>query len=235
MSRLMASSKSAETGTSARPQSPAPSGPLHMPVLVDAVRHLDGFNMTRCTFFTVEAATSTEDWVALLRERSIPFLLFGVTAVIYRPNLQETRFTSPEQLDMIFDAIEDVEGLVVETAHVWLPNFLFEVGDHLDMPANAHKSTVERGAVWRVSLGLFQRALQFQREVISRPDFVMLCNELVESTDEGVRFSPDETAVFRTWSAAQLDAARKNYERQRDDPSRRVLSWRDESGNVFPG
>jgi hypothetical protein len=217
------------------PLSPPYPGPFDIPVLLDDVKHLDNFTMTRFAFFTIEAATAIDDWVTLLRVRDIPFLLIGISSVIHRPDLEATRFTSPEQIDRLFNVIEEIEGLVCETAHIWLPNFLFEGGDKWDLSLGLENSPATRGAVWRVSFGLFQNALRFRQEVISAARFSEACHALLTYSKAPVTHSPKETAVFREWSIAQIDAARYNYEEQRKDPSRGVLNWLDESGQVRAG
>jgi hypothetical protein len=109
------------------PKQPPYDGPYDIPVLVDdRPKRLGDFQMTRCTFFSIVATAAVDDWVAGLRADKVPFLLFGPFAVIHRPNLESARFTSPEQISRLFDHIDDVPGLVVENAHIWLPNFLLE-------------------------------------------------------------------------------------------------------------
>jgi hypothetical protein len=236
MSSLTDRSQDFQITESEGPQLPPYPGPFDIPVLVDDVKHLGDFNMTRLTFFTIDATTAVDDWVALLRERSIPFLLLGLSPVIHRPIVAPTRFTSPGQIDELFKVIEDTEGLVVETAHIWLPNFLFEEdGGKWDLSPSGEDSGAMRGAVWRVSLGLFGKALLFQREVISGARFARQCRELTESSVAPVEYSPEETAVFRVWSTAQIDAGRSNYAQQREDPSRGVLDYLDESGHARAG
>lgn len=218
------------------PDRPPHTEPFDIPVLVDDVKHLEDFEMTRWTFFTIDATTAVQDWVAPLRERGIPFLLLGVSPVIHRPRGPSTRFTSPDQIDQLFDAIEDIKGLVVETAHIWLPNFLFDEDEGTwDLSPSGEDSGGTRGAVWRLSLRLFREALLFQREVISGAVFASQCREHMESSVAPVQHSPEETAVFRVWSTAQIDAARINYLQQQEDPNRRVLKYVDESGHVKAG
>jgi hypothetical protein len=218
------------------PDRPSHAEPFDIPVLVDDVKHLEGFEMTRWTFFTIDATTAVEDWVALLRERGIPFLLLGVSPVIHRPSGPSTRFTSPDQIDQLFKAIEDIKGLVVETAHIWLPNFLFEGdGSAWDLSPSGEDSGGMRGAVWRLSLRLFGVALLYQREVISGAAFSSQCHEHMQSSAAPVKHSPEETTVFRVWSADQIEAARINYLQQREDPDRDVLEYVDESGHIKAG
>jgi hypothetical protein len=63
------------------PLSPPYAGPYDIPVLIDDVKQYETFEMTRLSFFLIEVTTAVDDWVAILRERGIPFLLFGPSAV----------------------------------------------------------------------------------------------------------------------------------------------------------
>jgi hypothetical protein len=211
------------------------SGPYDIPILIDVVRRLDRFDMTRSLFFAIEATAVVDDWVASLRAHEIPFLLLGISPVILRPDLEAARFTAAEQIDRLFGAVEAHEGLLVETDHIWLPSMLFEVDRLWDAAPKAKGSSARRGAVWRVSLELFQAALQFQRELLSLTGFTEQCRAMMDSRVPPLAYSPEETEVFNSWSAAQIQAARKNYEQQRDDPERQVLRWRDERGRFQSG
>lgn len=210
-------------------------GPYDVPVLIDAVRWLDDFDMGRCLFYTLEVSAAVDDWAAWLRARQVPFLLLGIWPVLLRPDLETPRFTSAKQIDQLFDEIEAHEGLLVETAHTWLPIMLFEVDSQWDLALEAEGSSARRGAVWRVSLELFQTALRFERGLLSSAGFAEQCRTLADSGFPPLVYSPQETEVFRSWSTAQIEAARKNYEQQRDDRDRRVLRWRDRKGRFQAG
>jgi len=231
----------APAGDTAAPDLDAAAG---IPVIVDDVKSFADFHMTRCTFYGIEASAAVHDWVADLRVRSVPFVLFGLSAALHRPGAGQERFSAAEQVDGLFDAIEDTEGLLVETEHVWIPNDLFTdagsgsaatpgsgalagSGKAVDAPA--------RGDVFRVHRELFRRALQFQRGVTGAGRFAEECRTLASSYGRLVESSPAETQVFREWSAAQLRQARDNYQRQKADPDRGVLAWLDEKGEVQPG
>ena len=234
-SKTIDHSFSVQTASTEEPLVPPYFGPYDIPVLLDDIKRLDDFSMARFSFFTIEAASAVDDWVALLRVRRIPFLLLGVSAVLHRPDLEVTHFTAPEQIDQLFDAIESVEGLVVETSHIWLPNFLFEERHDWVLSAGRENPATRRGAVWRISFGLFQRALQFQRETISPKRFVEECRELTAAAKAPAIHSPEETHAFLLWSQAQIEAARVNYAEQRDDPRRGVLQWLDKTGRIHAG
>ena len=210
-------------------------GPYDTPLLIDAVRRLDGFDMTRCLFFSIDATASVDDWVASLRAQHIPFMLLGVSPVLHRPDLETARFTNAAQIDRLFSTIEDHDGLVVETAHTWLPTMLFETDNRFDLAPGSPDSAARRGTVWRASLPLLQTALRFQHELISSKSFDRRCRALMQTRAAPLTFSPEETEAFRSWSGSQIEAARQNYEQQRMDPRRRVLRWRDARGRFRAG
>lgn len=211
-----------------------------MPVLIDDVKHLGegSFEMTRCTFFVIEVTGAVHDWVTDLRARRVPFLLFGPTAALHRPGAQLRRFLDATQIDAQFSAIEEIEGLVVETASIWLPNFVVEsaLGGRLVVEAG-----VARGEVLRVRVPLFREALRFARDAIDAGSFVEACHALLadrapgpRGRTEAVRHSPAESRAFRGWSRAQFQEAYANYLRQRVD-GRGVLRWRDARGRAHDG
>lgn len=210
--------------------------PADIPLLVDDLKRLDdgAFEMTRCTFFTVEVAGAVHDWVADLTRREIPFLLFGPAIVLHRPDTRRTRFTDPDSVTVLLDAVESAEGLLVETGHVWLPNFLLQscLGeDCVRDPAAC------RGEVIRVRVPLFQVALRFLQGAIGTERFASGCRDLLEGArpDEPLlEQSEEESAVFREWTRLQIDEARDNYDRQKED-GRGVLPWRDADGEVHAG
>lgn len=209
--------------------------PYDVPIVLDAVRWLDDFDMARCLFYTIEVSAAIDDWAAWLRAHQVPFLLLGIWPVLLRPGLETPRFTAAEQIDQLFDGIEAHEGLLVETAHTWVPIRLFEADSHWDLAQQAKGSSARRGAVWRVSLELFQAALRFELGLLSSASFAEQCRALANLGDPPLVYSPQETEVFRAWSAAQIDAARQNYEEQRQDRDRRVLRWRDAKGRFRAG
>ena len=205
-----------------------------IPVLIDDVKQLDEFNMTRCNFFTINPIACVEDWVTILRSKAVPFLLFGISAVLYRPTKQTAQFLSTKSIDRLFHKIEEIDGLVVESEHIWLPNSLFKL-NHQSFSPKAEQPYFQRGAVWRVNPTLFQLALLFQKELIDTMAFSDHCRIIGERDQALVEYSEEETDAFHTWSTEQINAAKENYERQREDPNRRVLEWVDEAGNRRPG
>jgi hypothetical protein len=214
------------------PSVPPYSGPYTIPILLDDVKQLRGFNMTRGTFFTIDASGMGDDWVAILRQQEVPFLILGVANVLHRPDLDNLLFDSMGLIDSLFDRIESVEGLVVESENIWLPNFLFE--PHFGYYSVQDKpSELNRGAVWRIGFGLFQMALTFRQEVISTETYIERCWELIQPGQIEVGYSPEESAAFQAWSGAQYQAAKANFVEQRADPERGVLDYIDRHGNVI--
>ncbi|MGW8224860.1 MAG: hypothetical protein ACWGOY_03965 [Anaerolineales bacterium] len=206
-------------------------GPYTIPILIDDIKQLQDFNMTRGTFFTIDASGMGDDWVAMLRGQGVPFLILGVTNVLHRPDLKNLLFDSATQIDRLFDRIESVEGLVVESEYIWLPNILFDpqVDSYSAGQTPAH---LQRGAVWRIGFGLFQTALTFRQEVIPADTYIERCRQFIHSAQIEIVYSPGESNAFRSWSGEQFEAAKVNFLQQRDDPQRGVLDYVDRYGNV---
>jgi len=213
------------------PEVPPYPGPYTVPILVDDVKQLRDFNMTRGSFFTIDASGMGDDWVAILRDRKVPFMILGMTNVLHRQDLDSLLFDSAISIEQLFDQIEAVDGLVVESEYIWLPNFLFD--PHIGNYSVINKPVqLERGAVWRIGFGLFQMAVTFLQEVIAADTFQDRCWQVIQSGNVELGYSHGESLAFRAWSDAQFAEARKHFVEQRDDPRRGVLNYLDKNGQI---
>lgn len=206
-----------------------------IPVLIDDVKTLDAFAMSRCTYFSIDAEAAVDDWVTLLRSRGIPFLIMGVSTVIHRPEVDVLSFGTPDQIDSLFNRIEQTDDLIVETGHIWLPNEMFDDYRKRGKHRTNTTGSMARGAVWRISFDLFRQALRFERDLISSDQFILAGRSLLRENQLALSYSAEETQVFASWSAAQIEAARSHYYAQRADRDRGVLQWQDQSGAVHEG
>jgi hypothetical protein len=213
------------------PEVPPYPGPYTIPILLDDVKQLRDFNMTRGSFFTIDASGMGDDWVAILRANEVPFMILGVTNVLHRPDMVSLLFNSDDSIEQLFDQIEGVDGLVVESEHIWLPNFLFDpyIGVY---SAQEKPLQLERGAVWRIGFGLFQMAVTFLQEVIPADTYQERCWQMIHSAEVEVGYSHDETLAFRSWSARQFTQARQHFIEQREDPERGVLDYMAANGQI---
>jgi len=175
---------------------------VDVPVIVDDVKDLNQFQMTRCIYFTIQTQEPTDGWVLGLRRQQVPVALLGLSGVIYRPQPELKRFESAQQIDALFDAVEVHGNLLVETASLWLPNFLVDLV----------RQTPMRGDVYRISFDLFRLAASFGQGRISAADFYMRSEPLAQT----LTYSEGETAAFADWALGQIQAAGRNYQRQLD-------------------
>lgn len=173
--------------------------PDSVPVFVDAVRDIGDQRMARVTYFVVssEAPLPTWDLSGTLESPSVRAL--GMMGVICAPASPSTRFESPEQMDAVYDLLEDTPGLSVQIEDLWLPTDWFpEPGDP------------PLYAVYRVSLPLFQRGYRFRTGEISQA-------ELQNFEWKGaISYSPEETEALRTWAKMQVNHARAAYPKSHD-------------------
>ncbi|MDX1394310.1 MAG: hypothetical protein R3195_07965 [Gemmatimonadota bacterium] len=200
------------------PAIPWYDGPYDIPVLIDDCKELGDFRMTRAIFFTIEASGAVDDLVSLLRAREVPFLLMGFTSILHRPSVDAARFSSPDEIDRLFDEIQRIEDVVVETGFVWLPNDVFG------------KPLPRRGDLYRVSYRLFRSALRFRQEKITLPELDEQAVELVRLYPDAIAASDVEAEVFRRWSRAQIEASRASYVRRKAGEGPPVLGRRDRKG-----
>lgn len=181
----------------------------NVPVIIDDIKSYPNFQMTRCTYFTVESDSPSPNWVLNLDNQQLPFYLLGLSAIIYKPFGDSDIFESVELINEVFNVIERNISLYVDTNDIWLPNFLF----------NEHK----RGQIYRIETELFLKAFLFRETKIDEEEFLIYCRKFFKS----LYYSPQETEVFHEWINQQINEAKGIYPKNRN----MELGWKESAGD----
>jgi hypothetical protein len=169
-----------------------PPDPPTVPIVVDSRKDHGSFQMTRCSYLSIQSTKPLRDWDLHIRGTHLPILLLNLEAVVYQPLSPHaiTHFSSPDHFEGLWTAVEDA-GLEVVIEELWLPNFAFR---HIDP---------EPGHVYRILDKLFAEAAALRD---GRSDFETLAS-LIERTEDGVVFSEEETYSLAGWWRRHHDAA----------------------------
>jgi len=167
---------------------------LTIPVMIDDIKEQTGFQMSRCTYFSIASNVPSPE-ITLDRSINFPSIMVGFTSVICRPSNRSPLFDKPGKISGLFERVEKNQGLYVDINDLWLPNFLFD------------EENRKRSSVYRIDIELFRLAFNYQNEIISNEDFIKYCKQ----TGLRAEFSPTETEAFAKWGGAQIKHARKYY------------------------
>jgi hypothetical protein len=183
-----------------------PDHPPTVPVVIDSRKDLGSFQMTRCSYLSIEATEPLPNWSLDLGGPRLPILLLNLEAVVYQPLSPQPggRFESPEDLENLFQTIESA-GLAITIQELWLPNFVFRSDD------------LEAGHVYRILDKLFAGAAAFRDGRLDLDSFTAIFEEY----PEGVIFSEEETRNLSGWWARELGAAIETYPKN----SNLALEW----------
>lgn len=169
-----------------------------IPVIVDDIKRMDEFQMTRCSYYSIEAETTSSNWIVELENRKIPHYLFGLQGLLTNP-IGGGEFQNPGQITSIIEQIEFDDSLIVDINDIWLPNNLFD-----DRP---HK----RGDVYRISLGVYSIAHKYRYNQISADRYISSCIELKNE----IRYSQMESETFAEWAKSQVEEAKMVYKKNK--------------------
>lgn len=97
-----------------------------IPIMVDDVKNYINFNMTRCSYFSIECDLPSSGWILELKKRDIPFYLISLSGVIEGPVGDNYIFNSSELIEELFDIVEEIPELFIDVNDIWLPNLLFK-------------------------------------------------------------------------------------------------------------
>ncbi len=172
-----------------------------VPMWIDDIKSFSDFKMTRLSYFAAEADEPMDDWGLILGDTDIPVIIYGLTVAICHPDSTGRHFNSVDDLENLFDSIEDRSALSIETPDLWLPNILFN-----------SKRPPQRGDVFRVKQKLFTAALRFRTNRTSEGEFMDECKK----TRQKPSFNPKETKVFADWSTMQINVAQNLYKEAKD-------------------
>lgn len=180
----------------------------NVPVIIDDIKIYLNFQMTRCTYFTVESDSPSPNWFLGLNNQQLPFYLLGLSGIIFKPFGDSDIFESIELINEVFNLVESDTSLYIDTNDIWLPNFLF----------NEHK----RGQIYRIEKDLFLKALLFRETKIDEEEFLMYCKEFVKK----IYYSSKETEVYHEWISQQINEARGIYPKNKN----MALGWKESTG-----
>jgi len=169
-----------------------------VPVIVDDVKTHEGFEMTRCTYFTIACDDPIPGQSLGTDFLPIPFTLMGLAGVLTRPPNGD-RFDEPESFDELLQAIDENErlpNLYVDVNDLWIPNTAFTDG-----PAR-------RGDVYRLPEALFFAAVQYRSDLISARSYESIAADYTET----LRPSPHESRAFKEWGRRSVEGAKAQYE-----------------------
>ncbi len=170
-----------------------------IPVMVDDCKDLDGFQMTRVTYFYVESLEPSDSILYDAGQLEFPVISLEFTGIVYKPLGLGEYFDSPELIEEYFQGVEKSEILYVDSDNLWVPNRLFP-------------SKPRRGEVFRMNSRLFTRIY-----TLCRDDAFLDDRAVKLSTSAGdILFSEDETKAFKRWTEGIVKGAVENYPKNKE-------------------
>jgi hypothetical protein len=171
---------------------------VKVPIVIDDVKRLKTFSMSRCTYFSIECDSPSPGWTLSIRDREIPFMLIGLSGIIIEP-MGGGLFSTPDKLEQLFENIETdpEEGVYVDTNDLWLPNSVFD------------RKNLKPGSVYRIAFSFFQAAYGFRNQILSQNEFLVRCKKLKWKA----RYSASETKALALWQNNQIDKTKERHEK----------------------
>ena len=190
---------------------------LSIPLFLEALKKDDHeYVYSRLSYHTVVRREGLGSTAALsLDSLEVSVLPMAMTGVVYRPAEAET-FERWEMIESLFDRVTKADGLLLDTAYLWLPTaMLFDV---------LLAESPEIGDVFRVSRELFTSAIDYREGRIEDAPFREICRARTAE----LRPSEVETRTFAQFAQSELWEARRQYPKN----EALALSWNDTEGDA---
>lgn len=181
---------------------------LTIPVQIDDIKRLKGFQRTRCNFFRIEFSERPfEETYSVSSADKLRLAAWGNWAVLTGPiseTSEQDKFLSSESIRQTFLKIEENEEIFLDLGYIYLPNQL------LGVEKENHRIGI--GDVYRLSIELFQKCYLFVAEMISEKEWMEYCSSSLKRKNQKEIFpSPDETKAFRKWRNEQIKSSYDRY------------------------
>ena len=176
-----------------------------VPVMIDDRKNISNFQMTRVTYFYIEAVEPSPD--IPLRKTSLgrSILPLEFSGVIYKPLGRSSRFKTAKQIEKLFQGVEQHETLYVDSDNIWIPNLLFN-------------KPPKRADVFRVPFELFARLY-----TICRDDATLAAGlQQIKDSSGLITLSDEESSAFAEWTTGIIADAKAAYPKNKN----LALTWR---------
>ncbi|WP_282042712.1 hypothetical protein [Winogradskyella flava] len=175
---------------------------LSIPIATDVDRNIDGVEMIRCSYYSVQSDSPIPNWSISTVDNNASILLLNIEAILLGPTNKGDEFDSVEDIDSMYIFAEQNQGLFVDINDIWVPFHWFGV------------EKVEQGLVYRISQEKFSLCWKLRHDYISFDEFN---TEIAYQEDIKLRFSQKETNAFNDWTKAQIFRSREIYQESRGE------------------
>ena len=209
-----------------------------VPVWIDDVKELEGFEVTRCLYLSlaIDASKRESPLHLPLPEGSLGpemgqlgLLLSSLEAVVTGP-APGAEFEHADDFARLFDRLEEDGDRDFELGFLWLPNRIIEpalaaIAESLEKPAM--EGPEAKGQVLRVEANLFLEALaaSLEERVPGGTPFVERALESAGWALEVVRPSLVETAALLEFSRREVETAGRRLAERQETTDDEVLCW----------
>ena len=178
---------------------------LRIPIITDAIRNIDGSNMVRCTYFSIQSDHPAPGWTLtpVTTEASPSMILLNFEAILVGPPQYSDIFRDDKDIAAMYDFIEKHEELFVDINDIWVPHEWF---DH---------EKIDQGLVYRITLETFQWCWKLRNDVIASESFRNLA-EQQKDPEPPLRYSEIETRAFKSWTENQMSHSQQIYHDNRE-------------------
>ncbi len=183
-----------------------------IPLIVDDVKDLPDFPMTRLNYFSVETLDYLSELMISHSSLEMPVIVIDLQGVITSTR-DHSIFSSKELIQSLIDSIDDTEELFVDINDVWLPNIIL-------------RKKLERGDLIRIPKELFRLALAYRSDNMPYKDFLSSAAVFSREIEE----SELEEKAFKEWASEQIRFAKKIYHLKDDS---KKLSYSEEENEMI--
>jgi hypothetical protein len=180
-----------------------------IPLVVDVERNIDGYEMVRCAYYSIESETPLLGTEIEIQGTDHPFLFLHLEAIFLGSPINQDYFYSTDDIDAMYEFTESHEGLFVDINDIWIPISWFG------------KQEIKQGRIFRIPVDRFIACWKFRHDHIAVEELIATdLKEVAVYLD----YSEEESRSFDEWTRLQISQSQEFYHSNRDNYLQKIKS-----------
>lgn len=188
--------------------------PVLIPITVDVERNIDGYPMVRCSYFSIQSEDPLSNLTLNTDLFRAPILSLNLEAILIGSPNEGINFSSVQDINDMYDYIEDQENLFVDINDIWVPVEWFG------------EVEIKQGMIFRIPDHLFSLCWKLRNDRISTEELYAQTAGLPKREDKELispqavvqlRYSEEETGAFADWTRTQIEESRAIYQNNKEN------------------
>ena len=187
-----------------------------IPIITDAIRNIDGYQMVRCSYFTIQSDDPLSHLSLSNSGFDSPAILLNLEAILIGAPNDQKRFNGIKDINALYEYVESNDNLYIDLNDIWVPIKMFGT------------EKITQGMLFRIPDYYFSLCWKLRNDRISSEElFGHIGKDYLDPATESpphplLKHSKKETNAFKRWTKRQIEESRKIYKANKSEALKKI-------------